>query len=947
MADSKITQELLIKGAMEFDKGSISAAAQFSQELVKVIEGPLQEMSKRVIEGLFGKNGLGQNLPGQSQLVQADKWGNITGSISPTTNIPPGQVTPPGTQSGSNIPPSAPPGAPLAQPPPPPPRNQYSSLIERTQQAISENRLINVSGNDAGDPRTFPRMSIPYSEASAAMLAQKMQRAGVDPGTTPEQKSKWSEMAKTIGADIITERDTSMETQKNYAKAIEETENTISKFNEALRKSVDLMEEQGKSEEEIAEVQKTSGAEISVYRQHLETLQKDQVDNAERAAARVSDMGKMKSSLEAPAMEDENRARVESAQRRQNIIKGVGIAGQALQMAGQLPLTMARNEAAYAGMEGMETRAAMSGDMNRLIAMQQLGGKESIMGTAGLGTAITGIGQMAGGAAISLLGGGPSSPVGLAGAGLALGGANKMLNFRQEQSQYAEGLIGAQQGKYQEYFQATGAARDRAKESFQTARQLGMPGAEGFLFGGSNLETLSSQKETSQKELEKQNDLLQRATGTKKNQGILESIGDMFKREWGAESTDPNLIRSKISNISGSISGINEMMPYAKEGQVNIGGGRTQSVNEYAAGRGISGQEVQRTLGEFAYGAGSRYMEDRSQDRIKERGQISKEMINMQSAGFSNVAGVVTGAMAGSTEQDPRKALNQVKDMWIEMLGAGLDKSKLTKVMENVGAQMGATYGGGASAQYALEKSMAFAQQIAGPGKEVKENMLGLGARIETGLESGFKMGAGGPLEEAGAAGTMKILGGMKGFTDAQKSEAYIALSKTAPKSAKELKDYLSGLGGKEFDTKEAEKLFKESEETKRGGAERYAGLQGGAGLMVREQIAPAENLPQRTAIDAAIKSGLSPQMAIDKVRSDEAKTAAAEGVKPTTVGGKAVAMEAQAAAATVTSGLGMLPGQISTMASALNGIVKTITDSYNRLIEESAGHTPNANPAF
>jgi hypothetical protein len=163
---------------------------------------------------------------------------------------------------------------------------------------------------------------------------------------------------------------------------------------------------------------------------------------------------------------------------------GVAAGVAPLMMAvGQLPRAFRRSAAARAAMGNFGARAALGGDVERMIAAEELGGIEAVRGGAGFEAALN-VGGQIGMAGISgigaVVGGGPSTPLGIAGmAGAGYYGTQAVrgvADFSSAQRAAVESRIGAEQERQAELFQFTRAGRGAGIGAFQQA--LGTGGAE-------------------------------------------------------------------------------------------------------------------------------------------------------------------------------------------------------------------------------------------------------------------------------------------------------------------------------------------------------------------------------------------------------------------------------------------------------------------------------------
>jgi len=199
MANQKYTSQLILEGKFEADQASLSEAAKYAQDLARVMEAPLQEMTQRIIENLFGKQGLGQSSRVVDQYGQPATTANpISGASAP----PPPQVPP---ISGAGAPPSQ---------IPPDPNAQIARFLNRdmapwqVRQGMGKS-LADLTPDESiksfinkVDPETDTKQNLlaetirkiaspeAEMEAGKAGVIAKMKQAGVDVDLTPQEKEQ-------------------------------------------------------------------------------------------------------------------------------------------------------------------------------------------------------------------------------------------------------------------------------------------------------------------------------------------------------------------------------------------------------------------------------------------------------------------------------------------------------------------------------------------------------------------------------------------------------------------------------------------------------------------------------------------------------------------------------------------------------------------------------------
>lgn len=166
---------------------------------------------------------------------------------------------------------------------------------------------------------------------------------------------------------------------------------------------------------------------------------------------------------------------------------GLMALGAVLSGAAQIPGGVRASQMGFAATENLAGRAAMSGDINRLVAMQMAGGQGALGMQGGLEAGLGVAGNLLGVAGSIAA---ATSIPGAQGVG-ALGAMNygaqtisSVANFGQARQQAVEGMLQKQMGVNAELFRSMSAGREVAFGAADFARQTGMYEYQDFLTGG-------------------------------------------------------------------------------------------------------------------------------------------------------------------------------------------------------------------------------------------------------------------------------------------------------------------------------------------------------------------------------------------------------------------------------------------------------------------------------
>lgn len=927
MPGNKYSSELLLQGKFEFDQSSLSTAAQFTQELVNTIEKPLQEMTQRIVNNLFGRQGLGQGFQG----------GLVNQYGQPISSAPQGGGLPP--ISGGPTPP--PPGGGGGQQPPgmPPVSATTKAFLDQFQQ--SGDLIAGLTSRMSGGQ--YGLNYGPYAEGNVARMIQQASRAGVNLQLSEEQRETMRGAAGAMRGDLAKVLELSIDEQKQFMEEIKK----LSEKTQDLQKTM--------AEATDAEQKKQAGADLLATQKMLEDKQRAAQDAAEKTGAQISRTRGLIEAAEAPDEADAMEKAAKRAVMTRGVIAGIGAAGAFITGAARLPGELRAEEAARYGMSGMAGRMLAQGDISGLAALQNIGGQEAVRQRAGIETfgqgvggilSSTAIGSVGGGALAAILaamgtgaaggaaaGGGIASlPLALIGGlgGLAYGTYNYYTNSERMQQQNMQAQVAAEREKYAEYYGAMDQSRGRAMMSFQTAQRLGSRGVESFLYGGAS--TRQMQDEMTRGVLA-QNELqeLEAEKEQRRKQGQL-TPGDEEMYNIRAKR-----IRESLPNEQQLISGIR----YGRAGMVEDAllpsplTDRRVTMDEYAARRGIMGQEAFDIRAGLVGMAGTRGA-DKS---------LFTDIVNLKSMGFAGAQSAMGAVYGTDLSGDPRKALDAVRDIWIELLAKGYDESKAGRMAEQIAGMAGAVGIGGESAIRTARLATAASETLGNlteQGLSFRQGVLGQFAR-----GSDLITGGGGLMGFGALRGTEKFLGGeeFKDLTEKQRSDLLMVLG-SGEQTGKSIQQAMKDITGRDVSEERAKQLADELAKAKVGGLSEtmggITGMQSFQALFYRSMgLVPnqEQGIEAAKTFEATAKSTLgTTQEQADRAKAlkEQSKVGvSAEG----TPGGDITKITAEKDAKMVGEGLGATVTQgTENLKKALDGLVVAINRAASSINSAKPG---------
>lgn len=421
-------QDISLKLQAQLEEGTVqSDALRLAESVAQAFEQQFQNLGQKIAESIVSS-------VTQAQQRIVDQFGQV---IPPT-----GQGAPGAPPAAPQLPPQVSQGVPSGQAP-----NQLPSF---------------QAGFGQEQYQTRPELLRADLTTQFARQMQTAQKVGLDIPMTGQERAGLEE-AIGVGEETITKN---IETTRTLTQEIKGLQETITGLQQTMNRL-----------REVSDEERTARG----------------FQSKEAAAQSLNDMATQKA--RAQNQLDQLTAESGTAGERIGVLRGaipargtgmglaLGLAGAAAPIigaAGQLPGAFRASEAAEAAMGNFGARAALGGDVERMIAARELGGIENIQGAAGIEAGL-GIGGNILGAGASALGAGLPIPgaqvAGIAGAGyFGTQAVRGMAGFGAAQRQAQEDILAREMERQQELFQFTRAGRGVGIGAFEQAQQAG--GAE-------------------------------------------------------------------------------------------------------------------------------------------------------------------------------------------------------------------------------------------------------------------------------------------------------------------------------------------------------------------------------------------------------------------------------------------------------------------------------------
>lgn len=457
-------QDIVLNMVAELDQGTVqSDAAQMASTISRTIEQAFEGLGQKIAENIM--KGIQGGVQSAAGLV--DPTGAPIGQGPPPI---PGAPPVPGGAAGAAV------AAPQAQ-------GQfrggfqhpgYLDVHAQPLQAISTIRqqiqqdILGGGGSGGGtsyegDPASL-RGDVAFQRARQI---QQMRRAGVEVNLTGEERETFEGARETGRASLLQGREQS----QKLAQELENLNKNIIALQREMNESVKMSQEDraARGVREPAQIKQHQDEErLRMARSQMDL---GQLTGAMGVAGER--MGALGGALAGPS----------KMPFMSTYGQVMGLAATGAMVAGQLPGAFRRGAVGGAAIENLQARAAMGGDVERLMAVGQLGGMDSLE-TGGTMEAALGIGGRLAGAGIAAAAGPVTGGAGYLAAGvLGTQAVGQIAQFDAERQRVINERIAAQISQQQEFFQFTKSGRQQAVSAFRSAQAMGAPEFSEFMAG--------------------------------------------------------------------------------------------------------------------------------------------------------------------------------------------------------------------------------------------------------------------------------------------------------------------------------------------------------------------------------------------------------------------------------------------------------------------------------
>jgi len=659
-------QDFVLNLVAELDEGSVqSDAARVANTIASTIEKAFEGLGQKIADNILkGVQGGTQALAG----ALVDPSGRpIPSNAGPLTTVQPVAAGAPG-------------GAPVMPMPSSPSQWQggyHSSYLDMhafpNQTASNIRTQIQrdiLGGGGGGSGGSVGQESDPQAlHTDIAYQRARQIKAMRDAGMNVELSGEEKEMFQGARSAGMASLGANREQQSKLGDEIEKLNKNVIELQKAMNESVRMTDQERRAKgmddpEKIKAVQDTEKARLERMKQEMGQI--SQVSGAE--AGRVKELG---------GILDGNRGG--------DFGRAIGIMSPIAMAAARAPGIFREADSASAATGNLESRSMAGGDLERIMAVQRLGGMDSLRTRGGLEAAGMAGATMLGAVGSFAMGG----PIGMmAGAGLGVSAFQQVAGFETGRRGAIESRIGAEMDQNQELYSMNRAGRETAAGAFSEAQGLGDVGMSGFLTGNTSSRAVGRQMRNANMEWERQ-----RRENISLNAAGFNSRAVMSDAE---KQSTMNSLGNQFNEAS----------------SMSIGG---QSFNEYGIGQGlVAPGQVQGMLSNIARGSGGSFLGQRS---LSQDPSMIKNLIDTQAGGLGNTTDLFNSLNAGASGNTNMRGENAVlvKDMFESAVSGGLDKARVGQALMTVVAQ---TQGMGSAAMVGnkFDQAMGAAQNVFGKG---------------------------------------------------------------------------------------------------------------------------------------------------------------------------------------------------------------------------------------
>lgn len=397
---------------------------------------------------------------------------------------------------------------------------------------------------------------------------------------------------------------------------------------------------------------------------------------------------------------------------REGAMRAVSAAGFGAQVLAEAPGLYRHASATMARYGNLESRAMASGDIDRLLAVQALGGQGSVntFGTieGGAKSVVSAgvqgtLGYMGGTAAAAAMGLGPAGVLGLGIAGAGMAAYNALSSTSSRIGGSIEDRIQTELGVNQEYYDMNRAGRGAAVGAYRGAQSMGSPELSRFLVGGQDATLYQERADRSSREASQKEERMRR---------LVEYAGPS-----AVNSQRYQRYQSSVESLRGEAERDTSEAASASRMMVPGLDGRATTLRQYSANF-IGPQAFDSLMGDVAGRMGGVFAGEAA-PRLEYAGRGVRSLIQAQGAGLSNAAEVAGGLFMGGMGRET--SMTKTLEGFSDAVASGLDKAKVGQALQVMATQASSGLGAAVGAQADFTRGLGVAQSVFGDKIEGQE----------------------------------------------------------------------------------------------------------------------------------------------------------------------------------------------------------------------------------
>lgn len=937
MADSK-SIELILQAKLESSQ-AVSQAEQMGRAIVTQIESAIdnsnigEKLMNKVMQ-VFRSN--------FSQYMGQEQGGSYSGGgYTPQGSVSNNYTK---TASGLYMPPSMTDQAQAGSAPPTSTAHASSAFTQSAQQAQQQAQM-------AGAARTAQSSSVgaafgqtpfagPFSAIASSLGGRYSNildnHAMMDSVSTDTliSKVKTGQLMKKIDPNYNTDQLYSKDElrakrdeMKGVAAAGASESGRLADVMERLIKSIDMNSERRKElENKQKNGGKLSGAEAEEYQS---ILSKEEQLGTVQGKKDMADANLRQASVNAAAADAALGPGKTGMLGSAKFWGGVGAAGTIAAGIGQLPGHVRQFGADYADITNMDSRAMRNGDLDKVLAMNALGGQGSMQKQGGFETGMGILGKTLSYGAIGAAGGSfipglGTVAGGLAGMGVGLyqgltGASSAMKGSMEDQVQ-------KHMAENAELYDLTKTGRGAAIGGYRSAQAMNAPGLSYYLSGGENLRDKVNAGQGARDNLEEIQSKyanINNLRPTARARAVKERDAALSSAHAAISGFDKNEDKAALMSTFDPITH------------------NTENFRTYAVNRGLSNSQYDQTLGSLGAHMGGDFGDSNGIPEVMKAKGGLRNILDARGAGLSNAADIAGGLFQGGASRGD--AMRMTKELFEDAVAGGFDKASAGKAMVTMSQQAANGMGGEMGARSSMTRAMAAAQDAFGAGGHVEGSQLDYVQRTQDYNERQSKSGGGlgmvsGFMAAQSASSAMRKMG-VTGQMSVAEANTLRKLGDTGSDS--DIRTTLEQFGHKGITDKNQAEVGKMVRNLKNVAADKRAQIGDEQNEIFDVENGRFRTLAERNAAKG-VQAGLSKDGSIVDKNGFKAGKAAADNSDP----GKNAASKSELADADkIIKGLSTLELTFGALDTALHGVI-TRAESVLKGSAKTFANQPGASNA-